>query len=86
MLIHDANVVDIIIATGITILAIMALAAATEGFLFARITRLLRAVLIAGGILLIFPYWLAMGAGLALMVGVGIFQYLKKRNGYVVQA
>ncbi|WP_414855344.1 LPXTG cell wall anchor domain-containing protein [Brevibacillus sp. IT-7CA2] len=27
-----------------------------------------------------------MGAGLALMAGVGIFQYRKKRNGYVVQA
>lgn len=85
MLIHDANVVDIIIATGTTALAVMALAAATEGFLFTRITWLMRAVLVAGGILLIFPEWLAMGAGLALMAGVGIFQYLKKRNGYVVQ-
>ncbi|TQK63149.1 TRAP transporter 4TM/12TM fusion protein [Brevibacillus sp. AG162] len=85
MLIHDANVVDIIIATGTTALAVMALAAATEGFLFARINWLLRLLLIAGGLLLIFPEWLAMGAGLALMAGVGIFQYLKKRNGYVVQ-
>ncbi|GEC91823.1 TRAP transporter permease [Brevibacillus brevis] len=86
MLIHDANVVDIIIATGTTALAVMALAAATEGFLFARINWLLRLLLIAGGLLLIFPEWLAMGAGLALMAGVGIFQYLKKRNGYAVQA
>ncbi|WP_186380502.1 hypothetical protein [Brevibacillus brevis] len=54
--------------------------------MFARITWLLRAVLIAGGIVLIFPESLAMGAGLALMAGVGVFQYLKKRNGYVVQA
>ncbi|MFS0555904.1 TRAP transporter permease [Brevibacillus sp. 179-C9.3 HS] len=85
MLIHDANVVDIIIATGTTALAVMALAAATEGFVFARLNWLLRVVLIAGGILLIFPEWLAMGAGLTLMAGVGIFQFLKKRNGYVVQ-
>ncbi|MGF9910011.1 hypothetical protein [Brevibacillus porteri] len=40
----------------------------------------MRAVLVEGGILLIFPEWLA------LMSGVGIFQYRKKRNGYVVQA
>ncbi|WP_409175979.1 hypothetical protein [Brevibacillus fortis] len=59
-----------------------------ERFLFARITWLLRAVLVAGGILLIFRNGWRWGAGLALMAGVGIFQYCnrKKRNGYVVQA
>lgn len=85
MLIHDASVVDIIIATITTALAVMALAAATEGFLFSRINWVLRVLLITGGVLLIFPAWLAMSAGLVFLVGVGIYQYRKKRVPYGMQ-
>jgi TRAP transporter 4TM/12TM fusion protein len=85
MLILDSGVMDIVIATGTTVLAVMALAAATEGFLFTKLNWLMRAVMIAGGVLLIFPEGLAIGAGLALMAVAVVYQFMKKRSSATIQ-
>lgn len=85
MLILDSGVMDIVIATGTTVLAVMALAAATEGFLFTKLNWLIRAVMIAGGVLLIFPGGLAIGAGLALMAVAVVYQFMKKRSSASIQ-
>lgn len=84
LLIHDASIIDISIATGTTLLAVIALAAATEGFLFARINWVMRAVLITGGVLLIFPEIIWFGLGLVLLALVTVFQYMKKRNSLAI--
>ncbi|QRG67248.1 TRAP transporter permease [Brevibacillus choshinensis] len=86
MLILDSGVADIVFATVATGLAVIALGAATEGYLFTKINWLMRAVLIAGGVLLIFPEMYLMGAGLLLMVVAGVVQYVKKQSGRAIQA
>lgn len=86
LLIHDASMLDIGIATATTLLAVMALAAATEGFLFAKINWLMRIVLIGGGVLLIFPEPLLIGLGLASLFAVTVLQWMKKRSAHVIQA
>ncbi|RNB71665.1 TRAP transporter permease [Brevibacillus panacihumi] len=86
LLIHDASLLDIALATATTMLAVMALAAATEGFLFAKINWLLRIVLIVGGVLLIFPEVLLIGLGLASLVAVTVLQWMKKRSAHAIQA
>lgn len=84
LLIHDSGVTDIATATITTVLAVIALAAATEGFLFVRMNWLVRALLIAAGVLMIFPEILLGGSGLAIFVAVVILQYVKKRNSAVI--
>jgi TRAP-type uncharacterized transport system fused permease subunit len=86
MLILNSGITDIVFATVATLLAVIALAAATEGFLFTKINWLMRAVMIVGGVLLIFPEMYLMGAGLVLMIAAGVVQYLKKRSVRTIQA
>ncbi|MEJ8548674.1 TRAP transporter fused permease subunit [Brevibacillus borstelensis] len=80
LLILESGVADIAIATIATLLAVLALAAATEGFLFAKLNWLLRLALIVAGILLIFPEAVLIGSGLVIIVAVCAFQYMKKRS------
>ncbi len=86
LLILDAGVFDIFIATATTILAVIALAAATEGFLLVKMNWLLRLLLIGGGILLIFPQAVYVGAGLVVMAAVLVYQFMKKRGTVMIQA
>jgi TRAP transporter 4TM/12TM fusion protein len=86
LMIINSSVLDIVVATVTTILAVLALAAATEGFLLTRLNWALRLALIGGGVLLIFPEAVYMGTGLALMAAVLIYQYAKKRSAVSIQA
>lgn len=86
LLIHDASPLDIAMAAATTLLAVMALAAATEGFLFAKINWLMRIVLIGGGVLLIFPEPLLIGLGLVSLSAVTVLQWMKKRSAHAIQA
>jgi TRAP transporter 4TM/12TM fusion protein len=86
MLILDSSVVDIVAVTITTVLAVIALAAATEGFLLVKLNWLMRIVLIAAGIALIFPGAVYFGTGLMLMALVFVYQYIKKRNAVAIQA
>ncbi|KQL46458.1 C4-dicarboxylate ABC transporter permease [Brevibacillus choshinensis] len=86
MLISNSGITDIVFATVATVLAVIALAAATEGFLFTKINLLMRAVMIVGGVLLIFPEMYLMGVGLVLMIAAGVIQYVKKRSVRTIQA
>ncbi|MED4754729.1 TRAP transporter permease [Brevibacillus choshinensis] len=85
MLILNSGITDIVFATVATVLAVIALAAATEGFLFTKINWLMRAVMIVGGVLLIFPEMYLMGVGLVLMIAAGVMQYVKKRSVRTIQ-
>jgi TRAP transporter 4TM/12TM fusion protein len=80
MLLLESSFIDIAIATVTTILAVIALAASTEGFLFSRLNWGNRILLIAAAIALIFPQPVYVCSGLAILAAVLIFQYLKKRN------
>jgi TRAP transporter 4TM/12TM fusion protein len=86
LMIINSSVLDIVVATVTTILAVLALAAATEGFLLTRLNWALRLALIGGGVLLIFPEAVYMSTGLALMAAVLIYQYAKKRSAVSIQA
>lgn len=81
LLILESSVADIAFAALATLLAVLALAAATEGFLFAKMNRIFRLALIAAGILLIFPEAILMGSGLGIMIAISVLQFMKKRNG-----
>ncbi|MED4780468.1 TRAP transporter permease [Brevibacillus choshinensis] len=85
MLILNSGITDIVFATVATVFAVIALAAATEGFLFTKINWLMRAVMIVGGVLLIFPEMYLMGVGLVLMIAAGVMQYVKKRSVRTIQ-
>jgi len=80
LMIHNSGIVDIAIATLTTIFAVTALAAATEGFLFAKMNWLTRILLIVAGVLMIFPELILGGSGFALFAAVLVLQYMKKRN------
>ncbi|WP_333781417.1 TRAP transporter permease [Brevibacillus thermoruber] len=86
LMILNSSVLDIAVAAVTTILAVLALAAATEGFLLTRLNWAMRLVLIGAGVLLIFPEAVYMGTGLAAMVAVLMYQFLKKRGAVSIQA
>ncbi|WP_206529623.1 TRAP transporter permease [Brevibacillus sp. SYP-B805] len=86
MLILNASVADIVTATITTLLAVIALAAATEGFLFARLNWLGRLLLIASALAFVFADWMYTAAGIALLLAVSVYQYRKKRHTVIIQA
>lgn len=86
MLILNSSVADIAVATVTTILAVIALAAATEGFVFAKLSWLNRILLIVAGIILIFPEYIYIGAGFLLLTAILVYQYMKKRSAITIQA
>ncbi|WP_126428653.1 TRAP transporter permease [Brevibacillus marinus] len=86
MLIHDASVVEILLVVVTSALAIVALAAATEGYIFAKLNWLLRLLLIAAGVLMMFPAYWAVGTSLAVMACVFAYQYFWKKRSAVYSA
>lgn len=86
LLILESTVSEIAFASVATLLAVLALAAATEGFLFAKLNWIFRLALIAAGILLIFPEAVWMGSGLAIMAVIIGLQIMKKKSSAAIQA
>ena len=85
LLIGNASVLEIVVVTLTTLLAVIALAAATEGFIFARMNWVGRLLLVAASICLIFTEWLFIVAGLVTMGVILVYQYMKKRSSFTIQ-
>ena len=69
---------DVAWITTLVVMALIALAAAAEGWLFSRTTTIERGVLIAAGLLLIYPRpWLD-AIGMALLAGVIVLQLVRR--------
>jgi TRAP-type uncharacterized transport system fused permease subunit len=69
---------DVAWITALVVMALVALAGAAEGWLFSKTTTLERAVLIAAGLLLIYPRpWLD-AIGMALLAGVIVVQLVRR--------
>jgi len=85
LLIGKASVLEIVVVTLTTLLAVIALAAATEGFIFARMNWVGRLLLVAASICLIFTEWLFIVAGLVTMGVILVYQYMKKRSSLSIQ-
>jgi TRAP transporter 4TM/12TM fusion protein len=86
LMILNSSVLDITVAAVTTILAVLALAAATEGYLFTRMNWAIRFVLIGAGVLLIFPEAVYMVAGLVALAAVLMYQFFKMRGAVSIQA
>jgi len=85
LLIGNASVFEIVVVTFTTLLAVIALAAAMEGFIFARMNWVGRLLLVAASICLIFTEWLFIVAGLVTMGVILVYQYMKKRSSLSIQ-
>ena len=71
---------DVAGITTLVVIALIALAAAAEGWLFDKTTRIERLLLIAAGLLLIYPWpWLDL-VGIAVLAAVIVLQLLRRRQ------
>ena len=69
---------DVAWITALVVIALVALAAAAEGWLFSKTTLIERGTLIAAGLLLIYPRpWLD-AIGIALLAGVILMQLVRR--------
>ncbi|UFJ39977.1 TRAP transporter permease [Brevibacillus humidisoli] len=86
MLIHQAGAIDILLVTVASVLAIIALAAATEGYIFAELNWFTRLLLIAAGVVMMFPEYWAVGLSITVIVCVFAYQFLLKKRSTVISA
>ena len=71
---------DVAGITTLVVIALIALAAAAEGWLFEKTTHIERVLLIAAGLLLIYPrLWLDL-VGIAVLAAVIVLQLLRRRQ------
>ncbi|MBO8164369.1 MAG: TRAP transporter permease [Brevibacillus sp.] len=80
MLIHQATVSEILEVAVTSILAIIALAAATEGYLFVKLGWINRCLLIAAGVVMMFPEVWAVSMSLAVLGFVFLYQWIRKKR------
>lgn len=80
LIILNSGIADIIMVTVSSILAVTALAAATEGYAMGNLNWLMRGLLLAASLMFINPSVYMSLLGLIIMVVVGMFQYLAKKN------
>ncbi|WP_134683565.1 TRAP transporter permease [Brevibacillus migulae] len=85
LLIGKAGLLEIVVVTLTTLLAVIALAAATEGFIFSRMNWAARLLLVAAAICLIFNEWLLIVAGMVTMCVILVYQFMKKRSSLSIQ-
>ncbi len=80
MLLIDANPLSVVLIYATSLIGIVAVAAALEGYLFSDMGLFDRILLIAGGLLLIFPGGLTDTLGLGFIAAGVILQIFKKRS------
>ncbi len=78
-LLLKGSVVDVLLVTVTAAIGIAALACGVQGWMFGRTTLLQRVMLIAAGLLLMYPTTAADIGGVALMIVVVVLQRLQKR-------
>jgi len=79
MLILNANLLPIIYVTVITLIAILALAASTEGYLVTNMNWFSRALLACTGCLFIFNNYALHLAGAIILIMIILYQYKRKK-------
>ena len=71
---------DVVAISVLAVLALVALAAAAEGWLFEKTSRIERALLLAAGLLLVYPRALFDAIGLVLLCAVVVMQVVRRRR------
>lgn len=79
MLFIDTNVLNVIILFSTSLIGIVGVAAALEGYFFMNMGMIDRVLFIAGGLLMIFPGTVTDTLGLALVAAGIIMQFVKRR-------
>jgi TRAP transporter 4TM/12TM fusion protein len=80
LILVDTTPVQVLVVTFTTLIGLFGLAAAFEGYVFAKVSPVLRIVFAVGGLLLIAPETLTDIIGLVLVFGSLFIQYRKSRS------
>ena len=80
LILVESTPFSILIVTATTLIGLFALAAAFEGYLFAKVPFVLRLVFAAGGILLIAPETVTDVIGILLVTGAVVLQYQRGKR------
>ena len=80
LILVESTPLGILIVTATTLIGLFALAAAFEGYLFAKVPFVLRLVFAAGGILLIAPETVTDVIGILLVTGAVVLQYQRGKR------
>lgn len=80
LLMIDTTPLEVIQISVTAILGIFGLAAGLEGYCFTDMNKIIRALVIVGGLLLIYPGIVTDGLGLILVIGSLLFQYIMSKN------
>ena len=80
MLLIDTNPLSVVMIYITSLIGIVGVASALEGYLFADMGIIERILLVAGGIMMIFPGGLTDGIGLAVVAAAVVIQYARKKR------
>jgi TRAP-type uncharacterized transport system fused permease subunit len=80
LLMIDTTVVEVVLISITAIIGIFALASGLEGYCFTDMNKIIRILVVIGGLLLIYPGIVTDGIGFVLVIGSLAFQYLSSRT------
>jgi TRAP transporter 4TM/12TM fusion protein len=79
-----APVGGFLIAFVSTLIGCIGMVGALTGFLVRKVNWILRAVLLCGGVLVLFPNWQIVVVGIVLILAVGIWQWLTRKGKMII--
>lgn len=80
MLFFDASVIDVIVIIITSLLGIFGVALGTQGYLFCKINPVFRILSAAAGLCLLYPETITDVIGLAVLIGVFMYQKVRAKN------
>lgn len=80
LLMIDTTAVEVVLISITAIIGIFALASGLEGYCFTDMNKIIRILVVIGGLLLIYPGIVTDGIGFVLVIGSLAFQYLSSRT------
>ena len=80
LLMIDTTAMEVILISATAIIGIFALASGLEGYCFTDMNKIIRILVVIGGLLLIYPGIVTDGIGFVLVIGSLAFQYLSSRT------
>jgi TRAP transporter 4TM/12TM fusion protein len=80
LLMIDTTAVEVVLISITAIIGIFALASGLEGYCFTDMNKIIRILVVIGGLLLIYPGIATDGIGFVLVIGSLSFQYLSSRT------
>ncbi|WP_330367173.1 TRAP transporter permease [Butyrivibrio fibrisolvens] len=80
LLMIDTTAVEVVLISITAIVGIFALASGLEGYCFTDMNKIIRILVVIGGLLLIYPGIVTDGIGFVLVIGSLAFQYLSSRT------